>query len=291
MQFAVMGGDGRAAALCRLLAADGHTVRAYALKEADLPPLVTGCGTPWQAAQGAAYVILPLPASAPGEPGRLNAPGLDRPVTLASVLEAVPTGVPVLAGRAGEQLRGLAAEQGRLLYDYYDRETLQIGNAAATAEGAVGELIARLPGMLLGSRVLVIGFGRIGRLLARRLQGLGAEVAVSSRRPEDKAWCAALGYRALDTNALAGSLTGFGAVVNTVPAPVLGERLLRELPAGAMCLELASAPGGIDVAAAERLGLRMVRAPGLPGRTAPEAAAAFIRDAIYEIVEEKAVGG
>ena len=39
-------------------------------------------------------------------------------------------------------------------------------------------------------------------------------------------------------------------------------------------------------AAAKELGLRVLQAPGLPGRTAPVTAAAAIRDAVYHILWE-----
>ena len=43
---------------------------------------------------------------------------------------------------------------------------------------------------------------------------------------------------------------------------------------------------GTMTQAAEELGLRVLQAPGLPGRTAPVSAAAAIRDAIYHILCE-----
>ncbi|MFQ9411106.1 MAG: hypothetical protein ACLR1T_08800 [Evtepia gabavorous] len=44
--------------------------------------------------------------------------------------------------------------------------------------------------------------------------------------------------------------------------------------------------GGVDRAAAKDLGLRVLQAPGLPGRTAPVTAAAAIRDSVYHILWE-----
>jgi dipicolinate synthase subunit A len=52
-------------------------------------------------------------------------------------------------------------------------------------------------------------------------------------------------------------------------------------------LELASAPGGFDTEAAEKLGLKIIAAPGLPGQCAPYAAAELIRDAIYGVIGER----
>ena len=160
-------------------------------------------------------------------------------------------------------------------------------NAAATAEGALELLIRETPRTLLGSRALVVGFGRIGKLLASRLHSLGCAVAVSSRKFSDMAWCRAFGYEALDTRSLAGHLGEFDMVVNTVPATILGEELLRELKSGALCMDLASKPGGVDFAAAARLGVHAIWALSLPGEVAPISAGEIIRDTIYNILREQ----
>ena len=138
-----------------------------------------------------------------------------------------------------------------------------------------------------GKTMGIIGFGRIGKLLAHRLRGLGAEVTVSARRLDDLAWIDAFGYRGLRTNRLAGRLGSFRVVFNTVPHIVLTEELLRELPRECVLLELASQPG-FDRAAAEARGLKCIAAPGLPGRAAPETAARAIKLTLEKIWEEEA---
>ena len=86
-------------------------------------------------------------------------------------------------------------------------------------------------------------------------------MTAAARKPADRAWIRAYGFSALDTGALTGRLGCFGVVFNTVPAPLLDRALLSELPAGALVVDLASAPGG-DRSAAGDLGLDWVW-PGL----------------------------
>ena len=174
----------------------------------------------------------------------------------------------VLAGQVKPQQRREAADRGLVLEDYFLREELTVANAAATAEGAIQVAMERLDETLLGMECLVVGFGRIGKLLCHRLHGLGARVSAAARRPADLAWIRAYGWRALETGKLDGALSGFGAVFNTVPSPVLGRALLEQLPAGCLCVDLASVHG-IDLAAAESLGLPNVWARSLPGRKPP----------------------
>ena len=41
---------------------------------------------------------------------------------------------------------------------------------------------------LHGSKILVLGYGRIGKSLSRMLKGIGADVSVEARKEEDLAW-------------------------------------------------------------------------------------------------------
>ena len=73
-------------------------------------------------------------------------------------------------------------------------------------------------------------------------------------------------------------------VFNTVPAPVLGEAELSALRRGTPVIELASAPGGADSEAAAHWGIRLINAPGLPGKEAPLTAARALRDTVYHMM-------
>ena len=167
---------------------------------------------------------------------------------------------------------------------YARREEYQIANAQLTAEGAIALL--RPETGLSGAHILLLGYGRIARLLARELQKAGALVTAAARSGEQRAWAEAESIEALPLDALSGALDRFDVIIGTIPAPVLTEPLLALVRKDALLLELASAPGGIDAAAAHERGLRYIRAPGLPAKYAPERAAVILRDAVYAAAAE-----
>lgn len=167
---------------------------------------------------------------------------------------------------------------------YARREEYQIAIARLTAEGAIALL--RPETGLSGAHILLLGYGRIARLLARELQKAGALVTAAARSGEQRAWAEAEGIKALPLDALSGALDRFDVIIGTIPAPVLTEPLLALVRKDALLLELASAPGGIDAAAAHERGLRYIRAPGLPAKYAPERAAVILRDAVYAAAAE-----
>ncbi len=260
------------ACLARLLAEDGYTVRSWGLTGAP------GETRPSEAAR-AVRIVLPVPL---GKDGCLQ--GTDLP--LDELWRRLRPGLAVYAGAVPETERTRATALGLRVTDYFTDEALAVRNAVPTAEGALAVAMERLPVTLHGTSCLVLGFGRIGKLLARGLAALGAHVSVSARREDDLAWIEALGYVPLRTGDLAGKLDGFRAVFNTVPHMVLDGTLLRELPRGCVLIELASQPG-MDAEAAKALGLDLVRAGGLPGKVAPETAARALRERLYQIWREE----
>lgn len=281
MNFWVMGGDQRQAALAKLLEEDGHTVHTFGLEGAE--GLVSEASA--EEAVRADCVVLPLPAA--GEGGRLNAPLSEREISLEQVLDSLRPGQLVCAGMVKGPLAALAEERGLVLRDYFAREELAVANAVPTAEGAVELALEELPITLHKARCLVIGYGRVGRVLAHRLGALGARVSVAARSHEQLAWAEVWGYATEHTARLTPWLCGYDLVVNTVPARVLGEAQLGALKPGALVLDLASKPGGVDFEAAARLGVRAIWALSLPGKVAPVSSGAYIKTTVYHIMEEE----
>ena len=190
----------------------------------------------------------------------------------------LPTGGhPVLSALPHNALALTALAQGHYphirLRDYFAAEAVQLRNAAITAEAALTVAQTHRDRVLLGSKVLVLGYGRIGQALAPRLRALGAEVTVYARRPEARMLAMNAGCCALP--ALPERVVGFDLVFNTVPAQVL--------PAAPDCLtvELASAPGGFRDARG------VVSASGLPGKYAPRSAAEALHDSVKDILRRE----
>lgn len=287
MKFAVIGGDRRALWLCRLLSQDGHRVYSYALERLELPEAVPKAGCLEVCVYGADAVLLPVPAE---RGGLLNAPYAVLPCPMEELIGALWPGQTVFGGGFSEASRQAMVHAGLSPVDLLKREPFLLQNAAITAEGALAILLQERERTLLHSRAVVCGWGRIGKLLALRLKALGAEVTVGARQGAHRAEAEALGLAALPYDELGASLADCDVLVNTVPARVLDAPLLCCLREGALLLELASAPGGFDRLAAEQQGLRVLAAPGLPGRSAPAEAALAIRRAVYRVLEKREDG-
>lgn len=281
--FGIVGGDQRQIYLARSLMADGCSVRVSCLDRAS--DRLAQAELAQLAAESEA-VILPLPATRDGL--TLNAPFARREVPLDDRFARLFSGKQVFGGMLPKLTASSPLWRAADCYDYYDREELVAGNAYLTAEGAVGLAIQEYKGSLGGARCLVAGYGRIGKALCGMLKGMGAQVHCAARKAKDLTAIRASGCRPVPYRALGDR---YELIFNTVPALVLGERALSAQSPEGLIIELASAPGGVDLEAAGRLGLRVLPAPSLPGRLSPKASGELIKEAVYNILEEIQGGG
>lgn len=272
----LVGGDERQALLAGLLADDGHAIHVYGMeRRISCEPTLEGVGA-------AHCVILPLPALGAG--GMLNTPLSDRKLPAGELLRLLKPGQAVLAGKAGPWLRAAAEALELKLTDYYAREELALLNAIPTAEGAIRIAAEILPVTIHTSRILILGYGRLGQALAPRLRALGARVCVAERSPDRRALAAMHNLHCEGTDALREQLHRFELVVNTIPARVLGVEELAAMKEGAVVIDLASLPGGTDDESAAALGIRVIHALALPGKEAPLTAARYLRDTVYHLM-------
>lgn len=266
MKFTVLGGDGRTLHLLRLLRQRGHSLSPYALER----ELVC---TPKPDFEHTDAVLLPLPAE---KDGALFAPFSDKRHDFSTIFVEIPPGTLLLGGRISPPLRELCRKMSLPLRDYYDSPQLGDRLAQLSAEAALWLLFGASPLALMGSRVLIYGFGRIGSALAQRSLALGAAVTVCARDPEQRSRARLLGCAAAEFSARPPA----DFAVNTVPSPHISA---RELP-GCLCLELASPPYGFP---GEEIGSAVLDGSALPGRCTPLSAAAATADTILNIMEDE----
>lgn len=164
-----------------------------------------------------------------------------------------------------------------------------IPNAVPTAEGAIEIAIAETPFTIHGSKSLVLGYGKIGKILSKDLYGLGAQTYVEARKYADLAMIEGHGYEPLPLDNLKDHIHEFDIIFNTIPSLILDDEILAKVKKDALIIDLASKPGGIDFDAAKSYGLKVIWALSLPGKIAPVSSGAIIKDTIMNIIKELGV--
>ena len=90
------------------------------------------------------------------------------------------------------------------------------------------------------------------------------------------------GLKAIDFYDMPKALPEYKIVINTVPALVLKEEGIRQLPPDACIIDIASKPGGTDFEAAEKYGIAAKLALGLPGIYTTSSSAMLLKNAILK---------
>lgn len=224
--------------------------------------------------------VLPVPPLDDEE--NIYTPCSSEVLTPHAVKELLTEDALIFAGKVGKKLKSAFPEHE--LTDYMLSEELNIKNAVPSAEGAVQLALEELPVTLNGLKVLVVGMGRIGTALVKILQGFGADISAAVHSPRGAAKARLCGVKAVPTKRLSGS---YGLVFNTAPSLIFDRNTLEKFDDSTLFIDLSSKPGGIDFEAALSLGLKVIWALGLPGKTAPVTSGEIIAEAISSILAER----
>ena len=299
LNFAFIGGDKRQINVIKGFAADGYGVSVYGIddefnegfeiKDSEAAELrIIKADNIVEAVAHADVVVLPLPYSSILDAELINTPLSDKKIGVGELFRALSDNNRklVLAGKVDDRLEALSKIYGMHIIDYMDREELAVLNAIPTAEGAIKIAMDELPITINASECLCIGYGRVGKVLANTLKGLGAVTTVAVRKHRDLAYIKAYGYNGIMLTQPLENPKRYDAVFNTVPARVVDSTMLRALRDDCLIIDLSSKPGGVDFEAAKKLGRNVIWALSLPGKVAPVTAGNIIRDTIMNILKE-----
>ncbi len=280
----VVGGDLRIVKLIEMLDKDGYKVFTYGLENSEeLLNLesVEMCPTLEEAVSNSKIVVGPIPLSSDRK--RLSTPFGRNNVELSEFVNCLKDKY-LIAGNIN--IREELEEKGVQFTDLLKREEFSVLNTIATAEGTIQIAMEETQRTVHGSNVLVMGFGRIGKVLAKMLDGIGAKVYCEARKNEDISWIKAYGYNPVHLNDLNENLNKFDIIINTIPFQILDAERLDLIKKESIIIDLASNPGGVDRKAARDRGIKVIWALSLPAKVAPLTSAEFIKETLYHVLKE-----
>ena len=282
-KFAIIGGDKRSYELARLLKEKGQIVHLYGFNKLaeELSNSLSS------AINGVDLVIAPLPFTTDGK--NINTPYNTEDILIESIFRNMTKDQMLIGGAMSTELMDIAAEYDITTLDILKREEMAVLNAIPTAEGGIQIALEQMPITLHNSNVMVLGFGRIGKILSKMLYGIGSNVYVVVRRYSDGSWIQAYGYKPIYLDDLHKYILEMDLIFNTIPNIILKEEILQMTNRQTMIIDLASKPGGIDYSKAEEMNIKVIHALGLPGKVAPVSSARFMFETIYNIIDELGV--
>lgn len=191
-------------------------------------------------------------------------------IALDPVLSMIPQNVHIIGGNLDLPVIAAYHKTDFLKDPFYLAQ-----NADITADCALRLASEKLDRTFADAPALVIGWGRIGKCLVRKLQALGCSVQAAARKDSDRAMIRTLGCDSLSIEELPRKIQDFHLIFNTVPAPLPD----MAIPESALAYELASVPGLSE--------LHAISARGLPGKMAPYSSGKLIAETISRLNKEE----
>ena len=279
MIFTCIGGDRRQLEVANYLMSQNHKVSVIGLPDYNNNIHFSNVS---EAILLSDAVILPLPVTFDSE--TVNVKLTDKIIYLKDIIQYKPK--CLFGGIISNQLKNELIYNGIKHYDYYKSEPLTVKNAVLTAESAVAIAINCTDISIFNSKSLVIGYGRIGKIVAKYLKTLGSEVTATSRNEGVLAHIEADLLTAVNTNNIADCAGDFDFIFNTAPFPVMNRNFFKNCKKTVFVEDLAT-DSGTDFSSAAYYGINAAIYSGLPGKYSPKTAGHYIGEEILS----KMIGG
>ncbi|WP_179107165.1 dipicolinic acid synthetase subunit A [Sediminibacillus massiliensis] len=200
--------------------------------------------------------------------------------------QQLPENCLVFSGIATPALTSYTDKAGIKLIPLFNRDDVAIYNSIPTVEGTIMMAIQHTDFTIHSSKVIVLGFGRVGMTLASKFAAIGADVWVGTRYKEEMARITEMGLTPFHIDELSEISPECDILLNTVPALVVTKEVIRPMKSHSVIIDLASKPGGTDFKFAEQRGIKALPAPGLPGIVAPKTAGEILGNVVSQILKE-----
>ncbi|WP_071459493.1 dipicolinic acid synthetase subunit A [Bacillus massilinigeriensis] len=287
MQIAVIGGDARQLEIIRKLTELDAKLSLIGFEQ--LEHAFTGAAKEKVeeldfSAQDA--LILPVPGtSLEGQVETIFSS--EKVVVTQEMVEKTPPHCIIYSGISNAYLTGITQQAKRQLVLLFERDDVAIYNSIPTVEGTIMMAIQHTDFTIHGSRVAVLGLGRVGVSVARTFHALGAKVSVGARKSEHLARITEMSLRPFRLDDLPIIVRDMDIIINTIPHPVVTASVISKMPSHTLIIDLASKPGGTDFRYAEKRGVKALLAPGLPGIVAPKTAGKILANVLAQLIGEE----
>ena len=266
-KYLILGGDLRNIKLAEMLTNENNKVLSYGLEKSEEIQenrLIDKIPNLQSAIEKVDIIVAPTPFSSNGE--TINSPYAKEEIKIEQLFKSNKQKI-LIAGGIKERIKEQLEEKYLKVIDVMKREELAILNTIATAEGTIKVAIENTDKILQGSKVLILGFGRVAKIVASKFSLLSTKVTCAARKTTDLAWIEAYGYNSININEMLFELNDFDIIINTVPEIIIKEKELKHMKPDVLLIDLASKPGGIESKKAIQMGLKYIWALAIPRKS------------------------
>ena len=187
MKYAIIGGDLRLVELANILEKENNEIYTYGIeKSEDLKEnkRINICQNLKQALEKAEKIISAIPFSTDGI--KVNTPFSNNEIKIQELADQIK-GKTLIAGNIKEDILEELKSMNIKVIDVMKNEELAILNTIATAEGTIKIIIENTKINIQNSKILILGYGRVGKTLSYKLKALSAKVTCASNNKEESA--------------------------------------------------------------------------------------------------------
>ena len=270
----ILGGDTRQIALVKQLKNKGYYVNSYGLSEnEDKNNLKIFL-------KNSQIVIFPMPVSKNGEDLYTNLATKKVKLIEINREKFLNNKIIFTPGLKSDELESLKIEKNNTIFKYCTEDFL-VKNAYLTAKATIKIIKENIGLDLKNKKILICGFGRLGKELTKILKDNNQNLLVSARNEADLKKIKSLSIKYVNTNKIE-ETSDHDIIINTIPSLIFSENILKKTAKNALLIDLASNPGGVDKKAVKKLATNYIHALGLPGKFYPEESAKIIKDKILK---------
>lgn len=201
-------------------------------------------------------------------------------------LKQTPEHCTIYSGITNPYLDEMMKKVGRRHVKLFERDDVAIYNSIPTVEGTIMMAIQHTDFTIHGSKVTVLGLGRVGMTVARIFDALGAHVKVGARKTEHLARITEMSLTPFHLKDLEEQVKDVDICINTIPHQIVTAAVISKMPTHTLIIDLASKPGGTDFRYAEKRGIKALLAPSLPGIVAPKTAGQILANVLSRVLKE-----
>lgn len=284
MIYGIIGGDFRNVELTKLLAKGKNIVYTYGLEKEveklenekilickDIKDLqnVDRIITAMPLTKDEIHINMPLQISKKG-------------ITIDETLPVIKNKI-VFTGNASNNILEKFESYNIDVIDIMKEERFAVLNTIPTVEETIKIIIENMKRVIHNTNCLIMGYGRIGKVLAKKLDALSVNVQCLTTTEIEKVWCKVEGYKQNNFKDIQNNdimLRQYDIIVNTIPKIILKDEL-KQIRKDTLIIDLASKPYGIDRKIVKDEKLNFIEALGLPGKSAP----ITVAENMYEIIK------
>lgn len=224
-------------------------------------------------------IILPIISSNDNE--ILFAPEYKEKIKIETLLKDINNAKIIIGGKIHKDIKNLGNKK---YIEYINDKKFKSKNAILTVEAAISIAINNYPKSIYDSKILIIGFGEIGKYLSKILTDLGADIVTSARKETDFKEMKEKNIKCIHTADINKHLYEFDIIFNTVPHQVLYDEALQKLDKNKLIIDLASYPYGLEHS--NKYNCKILLELALPGRYSPISASEIITKTVIDYLSE-----